>query len=64
MVSGVLIILLSSLGHTQGAVTSARAARKKRWICFFITIVLLIVIALAVGIPIAQQASKNNTNRT
>jgi syntaxin 1B/2/3 len=41
LVTGVaclLIVYSSSLGHADKAVVSARAARKKRWICFAIII--------------------------
>jgi syntaxin 1B/2/3 len=43
------------LQYTDKAVTSARAARKKRWICFFITIILLAVIGIVVGIVVKNQ---------
>ena len=42
------IYLSTSLNYTNKAVDSARAARKKRWICFMIFLVLLIVIAIVV----------------
>jgi len=38
--------------HTDKAVVSARAARKKRWICFFITLIILIIIGAALGITL------------
>jgi syntaxin 1B/2/3 len=34
-------------------VKSARGARKKKWICFWIVVVLIILIAIAVGAYIA-----------
>ncbi|GAA6059726.1 hypothetical protein JCM10212_000254 [Sporobolomyces blumeae] len=37
------------LDQTKKAVKSARAARRKRWICFFI-ILVIIIIALAIGL--------------
>ncbi|KAJ7751953.1 syntaxin [Mycena metata] len=43
------------LGYTEKAVDSARAARKKRWICFVICLVILIIIGVVVGIEV-----KNN----
>lgn len=43
------------LQYTDKAVTSARAARKKRWICFFITIILLAIIGIVVGIVVKNQ---------
>ncbi|KAJ7685077.1 syntaxin [Mycena polygramma] len=45
------------LQYTEKAVESARAARKKRWICFGICIVLLIIVAVVVVVVI-----KNNTS--
>lgn len=44
----------TGLGYTEKAVTSARAARKKRWICFFLTLVILAIIAIVVGVVVAQ----------
>ncbi|TIC08808.1 t-SNARE [Wallemia mellicola] len=35
--------------QTERAVKSARAARRKRWICFWITIVVLAIIAVVLG---------------
>ncbi|KAJ7285967.1 syntaxin [Mycena rebaudengoi] len=46
------------LGYTEKAVESARAARKKRWICFIICLVLLIIIGVVVGIVVKQQVDK------
>ena len=43
------------LQYTDKAVTSARAARKKRWICFFITLILLAIIGIVVGIVVKNQ---------
>ncbi|KII88644.1 hypothetical protein PLICRDRAFT_54476 [Plicaturopsis crispa FD-325 SS-3] len=43
------------LGYTEKAVVSARAARKKRWICLVIIIVVLLVIAIVVAIVIKGQ---------
>ncbi|KAF9652843.1 t-SNARE [Thelephora ganbajun] len=42
----------AGLGHTVQAVDSARAARKKRWICFALLIVLLAVIAIVVTVVV------------
>ena len=39
-----------SLNYTNKAVDSARAARKKRWICFILCLVILIIIAIVVVI--------------
>ncbi|KAJ7172590.1 syntaxin [Mycena filopes] len=43
------------LGYTEKAVESARAARKKRWICFIICLVLLIIVGVVVGIVVKNQ---------
>jgi len=50
----------AGLQYTDKAVTSARAARKKRWICFFITLVLLAIIGIIVGIVVKNQINNNN----
>lgn len=42
----------AGLGHTSKAVVSARAARKKRWICFGLFVLLLVIIAIVVAIVI------------
>lgn len=44
------------VGYTDKAVSSARAARKKRWICFAITIVLLIIVSPFFPSPIINFA--------
>ncbi|KAI0692391.1 t-SNARE, partial [Cytidiella melzeri] len=41
------------LQHTEKAVDSARAARKKRWICFGIFVVILIIIAIIIAVEVA-----------
>ena len=48
------LIIVSSLGYTEKAVSSARAARKKRWICFIIFLIILAIIGVAVGIEVAN----------
>jgi len=51
----------AALGHTEGAVKSARAARKKRWICFIIILIILIIVGVVVGIEVSNHiSSKNN----
>jgi succinate dehydrogenase/fumarate reductase cytochrome b subunit len=50
-----IFLTVSRLQYTDKAVTSARAARKKRWICFFITLILLAVIGIVVGIVVKNQ---------
>jgi syntaxin 1B/2/3 len=44
----------AGLQYTEKAVDSARAARKKRWICFIICLILLIIIAIVVAIEVVQ----------
>jgi len=46
------------LGHTTQAVTSARAARKKRWICFGLMVLLLVIIAVIIAIVIINNNKK------
>jgi syntaxin 1B/2/3 len=41
-----------SLGYTEKAVTSARAARKKRWICAAIALVIIIVIVVVIVVEV------------
>jgi len=50
----------AGLHHTEAAVTSARAARKKRWICFFIILIVLIIIGVVVGVEVAQHTGNSN----
>jgi len=50
-----IFLTVSRLQYTDKAVTSARAARKKRWICFFITLILLAVIGIVVGVVVKNQ---------
>lgn len=42
----------AGLGHTDKAVNSARAARKKRWICFGLFVLLLIIVAIVIAVVI------------
>ncbi|KAL7283527.1 hypothetical protein ACG7TL_002961 [Trametes sanguinea] len=44
----------TGLNYTNKAVESARAARKKRWICFILCIVILIIIAIIVAVVVLQ----------
>lgn len=47
------------LKHTEKAVTSARKARRKKWICFWISVlILLIVVAVVVGVICGQGKCK------
>ena len=43
---------LLSLGYTEKAVVSARAARKKRWICFGIAVVIIIIIVIVIVVEV------------
>jgi len=43
----------AGLKHTEAAVVSARAARKKRWICFGIIVIILIIIAIVLAVHFA-----------
>jgi len=52
---GVADNTVAGLIYTDKAVISARAARKKRWICFFIIVIVLAVIAIILGIVIGRQ---------
>ena len=51
-----------SLGYTDKAVDSARAARKKRWICFFITLIILAIVAIVVGVTVSQHINNNKSS--
>jgi len=53
----------TGLQHTDKAVASARAARKKRWICFIIVLIILAVIGIVVGVEVAQHVNNNNNNK-
>lgn len=44
----------AGLGYTEKAVESARAARKKRWICFGIIVIVLIIVAIVVAVVVVQ----------
>ncbi|TEB31267.1 syntaxin [Coprinellus micaceus] len=53
----------AGLQYTEKAVDSARAARKKRWICFIIIVVIIIAVVGGVAGKIAaDNAAKNNNN--
>lgn len=41
--------------YTDKAVKSARGARKKRWICFFIILVVLAVVAIIIGVLVSNK---------
>ncbi|KAH9945957.1 t-SNARE [Epithele typhae] len=48
----------TGLNYTSKAVDSARAARKKRWICFILFLVILIIIAIVVAVVVLQNRKK------
>jgi len=48
----------TGLNYTEKAVDSARAARKKRWICFGLLIVILIIIAIIIAVAVVKARSK------
>ncbi|KAG5636807.1 hypothetical protein H0H81_006795 [Sphagnurus paluster] len=49
----------AGLGYTEKAVVSARAARKKRWICFIIILIVLIIVGVVVGVVVKQNVDPN-----
>jgi len=51
---GVMKDTEAGLGFTEKAVVSARAARKKRWICFIIIVVILIIVAIVVAVVVTN----------
>ncbi|KAI5119049.1 hypothetical protein M0805_005915 [Coniferiporia weirii] len=46
-------------GFTDKAVVSARSARQKRWICFILTLIILIIIAAVVGCEVSNKCHTN-----
>ncbi|KAJ2912299.1 hypothetical protein MD484_g8102, partial [Candolleomyces efflorescens] len=52
----------AGLQFTEKAVDSARAARKKRWICFIIIVVIIIAVVGGVAGKIAADRAANNNN--
>jgi len=50
----------AGLGYTEKAVESARAARKKRWICFIIIVIVLIIVAIVVAVVVVQNNNKKS----
>lgn len=48
----------AGLGHTEKAVISARAERKKRWICFILFIVILAIVGIVVAVVIVNNNKK------
>jgi syntaxin 1B/2/3 len=43
-----------SLGQTEKAVEHARSARRKRWFCFFLFLIVLAAIGIAVGLTVGK----------
>ncbi|KAF8503834.1 t-SNARE [Gautieria morchelliformis] len=50
------------LQYTDKAVASARAARKKRWICFIIILIILAIVGIVVGVVVSRNVNNGNTN--
>ncbi|KDQ18097.1 hypothetical protein BOTBODRAFT_29418 [Botryobasidium botryosum FD-172 SS1] len=50
----------AGLKDTEAAVVSARAARKKRWICFIIILIILIIVGVVVGVVVSNNINKKN----
>lgn len=46
------------VGHTVQAVESARAARKKRWICFGLFVLILVVVAIVIAVVVLNNRKK------
>jgi len=44
----------TGLGYTEKAVTSARSARKKRWICFIIFLIILAIVGAVVAFEVLK----------
>ncbi|KAF6765102.1 syntaxin [Ephemerocybe angulata] len=53
----------AGLQYTEKAVDSARAARKKRWICFIIIVVVIIAVVGGVAGKIAADRAASNTQK-
>jgi len=52
----------AALGHTDKARKSAISARKKRWICFFIILIILAIIGIVLGIEIPKNINKSSSS--
>ena len=48
----------AGLGHTTKAVVSALGARKKRWICFGLFALLLVIIGIIIAVVVIQNTKK------
>ena len=49
-----LILLAYSLEETEKAVQHARSARRKRWICFFLVLIILAIVCIVVGVTVGK----------
>ncbi|KAI0082726.1 t-SNARE [Panus rudis PR-1116 ss-1] len=49
----------AAVKQTEKAVEHARSARRKRWICFFLFLVILAIVAIVVGVVVSQNVKKN-----
>lgn len=56
------LTVIFRLNYTEKAVVSARAARKKRWICFIIILIILAIIGIVVGIEVARNVNSNKSS--
>jgi len=54
----------AGLGYTEKAVVSARAARKKRWICFILLLVILAIVAIVVAVVVTNNIHNNNNKNS
>lgn len=52
----------AGLEQTEKAVKSARSARRKRWICFFLFLIILAIIGIVVGVVVSQHVNNNHNN--
>lgn len=43
--------------QTEIAVKHARSARRKRWYCFFLTLVILAIVGIVVGVTVSRNVS-------
>lgn len=59
--AGVEVDTEVGLGYTEKAVVSARAARKKRWICAVIILIVLIIVGVIVGIEVSKAVGKSSS---
>ncbi|KAI9510882.1 t-SNARE [Russula earlei] len=48
----------TGLGYTEKAVSSAKSARRKRWICFIIFLIILAIIGIVIGTQVANNHKK------